>query len=300
MPYLGGLAIVAAFARHGRASRRSCGRRCSGRGELFVVLGLAVLLAFVGLLDDLASLSPVFRLVVEVGAGLAVWAVGGGIDLFGPGVTDAAITVVWVVGITNAFNLLDNMDGLSSGVAAIAAGWIFVIAVAERTVPRGRRSAIGLAGCAIGFLRHNFHPARIYMGDAGALFLGFMLAYLGMKLRFDAPTSTTFLVPILIMGVPIFDTTLVTVTRLRRGVSPFVGGRDHTSHRIVRRGLPVPAAVVLIYTIGICLGMVAFVVSRIDRTSAYVLTAAVLILAGLSGVLLSLVPADDDGAEPTG
>jgi UDP-GlcNAc:undecaprenyl-phosphate GlcNAc-1-phosphate transferase len=136
------------------------------------------------------------------------------------------------------------------------------------------------------------------MGDAGALFLGFMLAYLGMKLRFDAPTSTTFLVPILVMGVPIFDTTLVTVTRLRRGVSPFVGGRDHTSHRIVRTGLPVPAAVVLIYTIGICLGMVAFVVSRIDRTSAYVLTAAVLILAALSGVLLSLVAPDDSGGEP--
>ncbi len=264
VPYLGGLAIVAAFALTVVVAAL-VRPPVSGRGELFVVLGLAVLLAFVGLLDDLTGLSPVVRLVVEAGAGLAVWAVGGGIDLFGPGVTDAAITVLWVVGITNAFNLLDNMDGLSSGVAAIAAGSIFVIASKNgQFLVAGL--AIGLAGCAIGFLRHNFHPARIYMGDAGALFLGFMLAYLGMKLRFDAPTSTTFLVPILIMGVPIFDTTLVTVTRLRRGVSPFLGGRDHTSHRIVRAGLPVPAAVVLIYTIGICLGMVAFVVSRIDRT----------------------------------
>ena len=213
VPYLGGLAIVAAFALTVVVAAL-VRPPVSGRGELFVVLGLAVLLAFVGLLDDLTSLSPVVRLVVEVGAGLAVWAVGGGIDLFGPGVTDAAITVLWVVGITNAFNLLDNMDGLSSGVAAIAAGWIFVIAVARTDSSSWPGSAIGLAGCAIGFLRHNFHPARIYMGDAGALFLGFMLAYLGMKLRFDAPTSTTFLVPILIMGVPIFDTTLVTVTRL--------------------------------------------------------------------------------------
>jgi len=298
VPYLGGLAIVAAFALTVVVAA-IVRPPVSGRGELFVVLGLAVLLAFVGLLDDLAGLSPLVRLVVEVGAGLTVWAVGGGVDLFGPGVTDAAITVLWVVGITNAFNLLDNMDGLSSGVAAIAAGWLFVIASQNgQFLVAGL--AIGLAGCAIGFLRHNFHPARIYMGDAGALFLGFMLAYLGMKLRFDAPTSTTFLVPILVMGVPIFDTTLVTVTRLHRGVSPFVGGRDHMSHRIVRAGLPVPAAVVLIYTIGICLGMVAFVVSRIDRTSAYVLTAAVVILAVLSGVLLSLVAAEDEGGEPTG
>ena len=298
VPYLGGLAIVAAFAvTVGIAALVR--PPVSGKGELLVVLGLAILLAIVGLLDDLRGLSPVVRVVVEAGAGLAVWAVGGGVDLFGPGITDALVTMLWVVGITNAFNLLDNMDGLSSGVAAIAAGSIFVIASQNgQFLVAGL--AIGLAGCALGFLRHNFHPARIYMGDAGALFLGFMLAYLGMKLRFDGPTNTTFLVPILVMGVPIFDTTLVTVTRLRRGVSPFVGGRDHTSHRIVRLGLPVPAAVALIYTIGVCLGMVAYVVSRIDRTSAYVLTAAVLILGLLSGVLLSLAPAEDAAGTDTG
>src|SRR5262249_25485681 len=160
----------------------------SGRGELFVVLLLAVLLAIVGLLDDLIGLSPAVRLVAEVGAGVAVWAVGGGVDLFGPDITDAVITVLWVVGITNAFNLLDNMDGLSSGVAAIAAGSLFVIAAQNGQFLVAALS-IGLAGCSVGFLRHNFHPARIYMGDAGALFLGFLLAYLGMKLRFDAPTS---------------------------------------------------------------------------------------------------------------
>ena len=122
------------------------------------------------------------------------------------------------------------------------------------------------------------------MGDAGALFLGFMLAYLGMKLRFDAPDDTTFMVPILVMGLAIFDTCLVTITRLRRGVSPFLGGRDHTSHRLVRIGLPVPAAVALMYTVGICLGLVALVMSRIDRGSAYLLVTAVGIMAVMSGV----------------
>jgi UDP-GlcNAc:undecaprenyl-phosphate GlcNAc-1-phosphate transferase len=295
VPYLGGLAIVGAFTLT-LVLAALVRPPVSGRGELFTVLGLALLLAVLGLFDDVRGLSPAVRLIVEAGAGLVVFAIGAGVELFGPGVTDAVITVAWVVGITNAFNLLDNMDGLSSGVAAIAAGSIFVIA-AQNGQFLVAGLAIALAGCALGFLRHNFHPARIYMGDAGALFLGFMLAYLAMKLRFDAPTNTTFLVPILVMGVAIFDTTLVTVTRLRRGVSPFAGGRDHTSHRIVRLGLPVRAAVALIYTIGICLGMVAFVVSRIDRTSAYVLAAVVAILAVLSGVLLSVTPHADEIGE---
>jgi UDP-GlcNAc:undecaprenyl-phosphate GlcNAc-1-phosphate transferase len=292
VPYLGGLAIVGAFA-------LTVGIAVivrppvSGRGELFVILGLAVLLAVVGLLDDLRGLSPLVRLVVEVGAGLAVWGIGAGVDLFGPGVSDAIVTVVWVVGITNAFNLLDNMDGLSSGVAAIAAGSIFVIAASNGQFLVAALS-IGLAGCALGFLRHNFHPATIYMGDAGALFLGFVLAYLGLKLRFDGPVDATFLVPIVVMGVPIFDTTLVTVTRLSRGVSPFQAGRDHTSHRLVRIGIPVPAAVALIYTVGVCLGLVALVISRVDRVSAYLLVAAVGIMGLLVGVLLAVIPYADE------
>ena len=257
VPYLGGIAIVGVFA--STVGIAAIVRPpVSGRGELLAILALAILLAVVGLCDDLRGLSPIVRLIAEVGAGLAVWGIGAGVDLFGPGVSDAVVTVVWVVGITNAFNLLDNMDGLSSGVAAIAAGSIFVIAASNGQFLVAAL-AIGLAGCALGFLRHNFHPATIYMGDAGVLFLGFVLAYLGLKLRFDAPTDITFLVPVVVMGVAIFDTTLVTVTRLWRGVSPFQAGRDHTSHRLVRMGMPVPAAVALIYTAGVCLGLVALV-----------------------------------------
>ena len=202
------------------------------------------------------------------------------------------MTVVWVVGITNAFNLLDNMDGLSSGVAAIAAGSIFVIAASNGQFLVAALS-IGLAGCALGFLRHNFHPATIYMGDAGALFLGFLLAYLGLKLRFDTPADVTFLVPIVVMGVPIFDTTLVTVTRLRARRQPVPRGRDHTSHRLVRIGLPVPAAVALIYAVGVCLGLVALVVSRVDRVSAYLLRPRSASWASSRGHCSPLVPPED-------
>jgi UDP-GlcNAc:undecaprenyl-phosphate/decaprenyl-phosphate GlcNAc-1-phosphate transferase len=294
VPYLGGLAIVGAFALTvGVAALVR--PPVSGRGELFAVLGLAVLLATVGLLDDLRGLSPAVRLVVEVAAGFVLWKIGAGVDLFGPGATDALVTIVWVVGITNAFNLLDNMDGLSAGVAAIAAGSIFVIAQVEGQFLVAALAA-ALAGCALGFLRHNFHPARIYMGDAGSLYLGFVLAYLGLKLRFSAPDDITFLVPVLVLGVPILDTTLVTITRLQHGRSPFQGGRDHISHRLVKLGLPVRAAVGTIYVGAASLGVIALVVSRVDRTSAYLLAGLVLVLGILAGLALGQVPVYDDAA----
>jgi UDP-GlcNAc:undecaprenyl-phosphate GlcNAc-1-phosphate transferase len=128
------------------------------------------------------------------------------------------------------------------------------------------------------------------MGDCGSLFLGFLLAYLGMKLRFPAPTSVTFLVPILVLGVAIFDTTLVTVCRLARRSSPFQGGRDHVSHRLVAIGVPVPAAVALIYVAAATLGGLGLVVSRIDRPNAYILAGIVGALAIFLGVLLARVP----------
>ncbi len=288
VPYLGGLAIVFAFAVAvtGAAVVRP---PVGGRDELVLVLGVAVVLSLVGLLDDLRGLGPVFRLLVEVAGGVAIWTAGVGTELFPIEPLNAVFTVAWVVGVTNAFNLLDNMDGLSAGVAAIAAGWIFIIAAANDQFLVAALAA-GLAGCALGFLRHNFHPARIYMGDAGSLFLGFLLAYLGLKLRFPGPTQVTFLVPILVVGVAIADTALVTWCRLRVGKSPFQGGLDHMSHRLVFMGIPVPISVALIYGASIGLGGIAFVVSRIDRLSAYVLAGLVVAGGLFLLVLLSRVP----------
>jgi UDP-GlcNAc:undecaprenyl-phosphate GlcNAc-1-phosphate transferase len=202
-----------------------------------------------------------------------------------------------VVGITNAFNLLDNMDGLSAGVAAIAAGSCFVIAVVNGQFLVGGLSA-ALAGCALGFLRHNFHPARIYMGDAGSLYLGFLLAYLALKLRFDSPEDVTFVVPILVLGVPILDTTLVTVSRLVNRRSPFQGGRDHLSHRLVRLGLPVRGAVGAIYVAAASSGVLALVVSRVDHTWAYVLTGLAGGIAAIAGVTLGRVSVYDEPPRP--
>lgn len=294
MPYLGGLAMVGAFslAVLGAAIVRP---PVTGRNELFVVLGLAFGLSVVGLVDDLRHLRPWVRVLCEVGAGVALHEVDVGVQLFTSDLANLVFTIAWVVAITNAFNLLDNMDGLSAGVAAIGAGGFFVIAAAN-----GQFLVAGLAaataGCALGFLRHNFHPARIYMGDCGSLFLGFMLAYLGLKLRFDEPMSVTFLVPVLVLGVAIFDTTLVTICRLVRGRSPFRGARDHVSHRLVALGVPVPAAVALIYGAAVSLSVLGLVVSWAGRGPAYLLAGLVAALGVFFGVLLARVPVYEIGA----
>jgi UDP-GlcNAc:undecaprenyl-phosphate GlcNAc-1-phosphate transferase len=289
VPYLGGLAIVVAFATVVLVAAL-VRRPAPGFTELGVILALAVALAVVGLLDDLRGLSPWLRLGLEIGAGLVVWATPAGATVFSNNAVDAVVTVVWVVGVTNALNLLDNMDGLSAGVSAIAAGSIFVVAE-DNGQFLVATLAIALAACAVGFLRSNFHPARIYMGDAGALFLGFMLAVLALKLEFpEQPKSVSLFVPVLLLGIPLFDTTLVTLNRLRHRRSPMSGGRDHTSHRIVFIGIPVPIAVALIYVASASLGVLAFVVSREARTTAFVLIAWAASIAAMFGALLSAVP----------
>jgi len=287
VPYLGGLAIVVSFAAVilvAATIRRPDG----GYLDLVTLLGLAVLLAFVGLVDDLRGLSPFLRLAVEVAAGVLVWQSQGAAFL-GNDVLDLLVTVLWVVGVTNAMNLLDNMDGLSAGVAAIASFWFFVIAAANGQFLVATL-AIALCGCSIGFLRSNFHPARIYMGDAGALFIGFLLAAIGLRLRFEGPTEVTFFVPILVLGVPLFDTTLVTVNRLLHRRSPLSGGRDHSSHRIVFVGVPVRAAVGLIYAGAVSLGWLGVVMANVDRDTGFLLMAWVLAAAAFVGTMLSVIP----------
>ena len=289
IPYLGGVAIATAFAAIVIVAT-SLRPPVSGRGELWAILGLAVGLSFVGLVDDLRGLGPIVRLLFEIAAAVAVVFTGTHTQLFGDlDVLDGVITVVWIVGVTNAFNLLDNMDGLSAGAAAIGAFFFFVIGAANGQFLVATL-AIALAGCAAGFLRHNFHPARIYMGDSGSLFLGFLLAVIGLKLRFDGPTEVTFFVPILVLGVALFDTTLVTATRLIHRRSPFLGGRDHTSHRLVFVGLPVPVAVSLIYAVAVSLGWLGLIMSRVDRGTGFLLMALVLTVGAFLGVLLAVVP----------
>ncbi|PZS21089.1 MAG: undecaprenyl/decaprenyl-phosphate alpha-N-acetylglucosaminyl 1-phosphate transferase [Acidimicrobiales bacterium] len=289
IPYLGGAAILVAFTAVvlGAALLRPAD---SSLHQLEILLGMAMVLSLMGLFDDLRGLSPWIRLAVEVAAGIGVWASGSSVALsFLPGPVNVVITVMWVVGVTNAFNLLDNMDGLSAGVAAIASLSFFALSLVYGQFLLATLS-IALAGCAAGFLRHNFHPARIYMGDAGSLFLGFLLSVIALRLRILPGNQVSFLVPVVVLGVALFDTALVTVNRLvsRRGV--LSGGVDHTSHRLVFIGIPVPVAVALIYAAGGTLGWIGIILSRIDSMTSVLLAALVFGIALFLGVLLSLVP----------
>lgn len=289
VPYLGGLAIVGSFAVTVLAAGLIL-QPTSGARDLALLLAAGVCLSLMGLVDDLRGLNPFLRLALEVGAGVIVYLTAPQISLPGPAWLDVVVVVVFVVGITNALNLLDNMDGLSAGTATIAALSFCVIAGTNGQFLVAALSA-ATAGCAAGFLRHNFHPAKIYMGDAGSLFLGFMLATLAVRLQLqDVPLTIAVFVPVIVLGVALFDTTLVTVNRLRHRRSPLDGGRDHVSHRLVWIGIPVPVAVGMIYGLAASLGFLALLLSRLDTTSGLMLVGFVLIVGAAAFALLSAVP----------
>jgi len=280
VPYLGGLAIVVTFVI--AVILMSVLRPPhTGRGELLGVLTIAVLLAAVGLIDDLRQVSPLWRLIAEVSAASIVWSLGNGTAVTTVETVDLILTVLWFVGITNAFNLLDNMDGLAAGLAAISSMTVFAVAGTNgQFLVAGL--AVALAGCTVGFLRLNFHPARIYMGDSGSLFIGFLVAYLGIKLRFEGGRLVSALVPIFACSAAVFDTSLVVISRIRAGRNPFQGGQDHVSHRLVKLGLSVPAAVCTIYLGAIGVGILSFAISRLEPVSAF-------LLAGLVGAILTIL-----------
>jgi UDP-GlcNAc:undecaprenyl-phosphate GlcNAc-1-phosphate transferase len=206
---------------------------------------------------------------------------------------DYVVSVVWVVGIVGAFNILDHMDGLGAGVAAIASAFFLLFAVLGGQLLVAPLAAAVL-GASLGFLRWNFRPAKIFMGDGGALLLGLLLAALGLKLSLPSvPAETAWMIPVLILGVPIFDTTLVTISRLRRGLLPFASpGKDHAAHRLAALGLGQRGAVLVMYAGGIGFGLLAVVVSQLSVGLGYALVAAVLLTALFAIVLLEGVPYD--------
>src|SRR6266550_6129598 len=212
--------------------------------------GCAIVFA-AGLVDDLRSLPPVVKIASQLGAAGLVLSTGLSVQIVGNDVLAIAIALVWLVGMTNAFNLLDNMDGLAATLAGIGCAYFAIDAVT--THPNRMvlvlSVAVGLA-CA-GFLPFNLRPGRaaaVFMGDSGSQTLGFALASLGLAASWKAAGTTvaTLLLPILVLAVPILDTTLVTIVRLLEGRSIAQGGRDHASHRLVYAGLSERRAVVLL------------------------------------------------------
>ena len=274
VPLMGGVAIYVAFI----ASLAIWGER-SYVNEIVGIFAGATLVSIVGALDDSRGLGSYFKLAVQVVAAGILIISGVHVRLFS-GIMDIILTLFWVVGITNAFNLLDNMDGLSSGIATIAAAFFTLLAAMSDQYLVGTLAA-ALCGACVGFLVYNWNPARVFMGDTGSLFLGFLLAAVGIKLRFPMNSaSVTWLIPALILALPIFDTTLVFVSRLRRGKNPLTSaGKDHVSHRLARLTGSRREAVLLCYLIAGATGLASVFLTQANLLEAMVVALGVLLLA---------------------
>lgn len=249
--------------------------------QLAGILIGATLMSFMGLWDDRFSLPAGIKLVGQfVALGLLV-ITGVSIRVLPHPLLNLLATALWVVGITNAINLLDNMDGLSGGIAAIAAAHFALMCAYTGQYLVGALAVAVMAAC-IGFLIYNWNPATIFMGDSGTLFLGFVLAAIGIKVDFPRNIPiVTWMIPILVLAVPIFDTTLVTISRLKRRLNPLTTpGVDHTSHRLTYAGLTRREAVLVLYVVAFIVGLVAIFVTRATVWEGYLMG----VLTGIIGL----------------
>ncbi|MBC8264379.1 MAG: undecaprenyl/decaprenyl-phosphate alpha-N-acetylglucosaminyl 1-phosphate transferase [Anaerolineales bacterium] len=277
MPRLGGAAIYLAFI----LALLLLGDRAYVSQGASILLG-ATLVSFCGIWDDRWGMRPLLKLGIgQPLAALILVASGIRVNFLPHPILNILVTIIWVVGITSALNLLDNMDGLSAGVATVASAFFLLLAAMSGQYLVGSLAAALLGAC-LGFLLYNFNPASIFMGDTGSLFIGFVLAAVGIKLRFPGRMDiVTWMIPVLVLGVPIFDTTLVVVSRLRRGLNPTTHpGKDHFSHRLVAMGLSQREAVMAICLICGTLGMLAVFLTQASVVEGYAI-GVVVILAGL-------------------
>ncbi len=236
------------------------------------LLFAGTLVFLVGLVDDLVHLSPVQKLAGQVAAAVLLVLSGVGVWLTGHYLVDAALSVLWFVAMTNAMNLLDNMDGLAAGVSAIAGVYLSVIFVLDGEWGLVLLS-LAFTASLLGFLAHNYPPARIFMGDSGSLFLGLFLAGLSLSPAPGLSRSLFAVVaaPALVLAIPILDTTLVTVGRMLEGRPISQGGKDHTSHRLVALGVSEERALWILWTLAIVGGAISLLLRTVERGTAYAL-----------------------------
>jgi len=293
VPLLGGIAIYAGFI----VALLLFGEGWVVSQAIGILVG-ATIVSFLGIWDDRWGVRPVLKLSGQATAAGILIISGVQVSFLPHPILNIAVTLLWIVGITNALNLLDNMDGLSGGVGAVAAGFFLLLAAWNGQYLVASLAA-ALLGVCIGFLVYNFNPASIFMGDAGSMFLGFILAVVGIKLRFPGrPNTITWMIPVVVLGLAIFDTTLVVFSRLRRGINPLTNpGKDHVSHRLVLLGLSQRQAVVLLY--GVCgiLGLVGVLIMHSSLVQAYLAGTAVLLVGLGSLIALERVSAKGGSGE---
>jgi UDP-GlcNAc:undecaprenyl-phosphate GlcNAc-1-phosphate transferase len=282
VPYLGGLAIYLAFWLTLALSM------VHHLGQLTAMVAAGTLVMLIGLFDDRFGLQPRAKLTGQACAAAIVIFTGIRFRLSNPALFDGLLSLVWIVGLTNAMNLLDNMDGLSGGATLISSFFLFLLAAHNGQYLVAAMS-LSLMGACMGFLRYNFAPASIFMGDAGSLFLGFIISVIALKLR---PTTEAhilnLLVPITLLGLPILDTTLVTLQRIANGRAWYLGGRDHCSHRLVVAGCTRTQAVLILYLVSVIYGLFAILLNMLGPHP--LLLAMIAVCTAFLFVRLSTIP----------
>ena len=285
IPYLGGVAIIIGTCLTTYLAILVSGQ-ASALSLVSAVLIPAVLMGVIGLVDDIKKLSPWPRFIAQNLFGLVIAIVLIATSTLGSPtgntLIDVAITTLWIVGITNSINFFDNVDGGASGTIAISSLFLFFLALQGGQYAIAALSLV-LSGATTGFLLWNKPPARIYMGDAGALFLGILIATL--TLRFDPNPinlSASFSLPILLLAVPILDTSVAVISRLRRRISPFQGGQDHLSHRLMRAGLSKKQAVLSLWILSAFYCFIAIALSNAPYDLEIIIVAVAVVIWTLS------------------
>ncbi|MEK7477305.1 MAG: MraY family glycosyltransferase [Candidatus Coatesbacteria bacterium] len=290
VPYLGGVAIFLAVIVTVVAVKLADGEgplalRIRGVVGLLAGAGIVFLL---GLWDDVSPLRPKVKLAIQAVAALVPISLGVHIKFVDNPWVAMPLTLVWMVGITNAFNLLDIMDGLAAGVACVASLWFWVIS-AQHGRFNDALTAAALAGATLGFLNYNRAPARIFMGDAGALFLGFLLSAVAIGQGYSMNTNLGVIAPLLVLGVPIFETLFVMAVRRQQGKPVMMGSPDHVPLRLVKIGYTRERAVVVLWVVGALLGALAWFVVQANWERALLVSGVVVMAAMSAAVRLASV-----------
>jgi UDP-GlcNAc:undecaprenyl-phosphate GlcNAc-1-phosphate transferase len=285
--YLGGLAVFVAFL-------LSIGMTFEFDADLLALLLASTIVATVGLIDDFGALTPKPKVIGQTVAVFVLLKAGIAVQLaFMPWWLRIVLTVVWLVGISNAFNLVDIMDGLASGIGVIAASYLLVVAMLN-----GRfmvaAFTVALIGALLGFLRSNFYPATIYLGDCGSLFVGLTLGALAMVMDYTAHNPLGWLAPLYILAVPIVDTAYVMILRVRAGRKVYFGSPDHFPLRVRRRLDGWTAGTVLVaYGVAVISGALGLLVLFLDPLSTLIMTGIVAVIVSGFLVWLALIPMEE-------
>lgn len=282
VPYLGGLAIYLAFL-------VSLALTFEFRQDVLGIVLAGTLVVMLGLIDDFGVLSPGTKLLGQLLAVFVLIKSGIRVEIAAlPDWLALVLTVIWMLGIINAFNLLDIMDGLAAGVGLVSAAFLLVVALlnGDQTLAF---MLTALAGSLLGFLRYNFHPATIYMGDTGAMFLGLMLGAMSMIGQYNGGHQWSLLSPVFILGVPLYDTLFVIYIRILRGLPVFLGSPDHMALRLRHWGMTVPQVVILSYLATAATGVIGLAVMAVSEATALLLVGVTVAGMGTATLVLKRV-----------